>query len=98
MLFSSFGLKTKLKCKTQDRKWLRPRLVSRPSSLSWSNYCIDENLKFDHHMIDIERKISNSVSIISKLRYFMPQKALLHDYYALLHPNFLYGLPVWGST
>ena len=59
---------------------------------------IDENLKFDHHIVrSIEHKISKS-GIISKLRYFMPQKALLHIYFVLVHPHFLYGLPVRGST
>ena len=59
---------------------------------------IDNNLKFDHHIIDIEHKISKGVGIISKLRYFLPQKTLLHVYYALVHPHLLYGLPVWEST
>ena len=47
----------------------------------------DDNLKFDHHIIDIEHKVSKNVGIISKLRCFMPQKALFHVYCALLvHP------------
>ena len=73
-------------------------LISQHTITKYLGIIIDENLKFDHHIADIEHKISKGVGIISKLRYLMSQKVLLHVYYALVHPHLLYGLPAWGST
>ena len=58
----------------------------------------DFKLKFDNHISSITQKISRAVGILSKLRYYMPTCALLKIYYAFVHSQLLYGLPVWGST
>ena len=35
---------------------------------------------------------------MSKLKHYLPQKALLTVYYSLVHTHLLYGLSVWGSA
>ena len=59
---------------------------------------IDFKLKFDNHISSITQKISRAVEILSKLRYYMLTCALLKIYYAFIHSQLRYGLPVWGST
>ena len=61
---------------------VRNSLIPQHTITRYLGVTIDDNLKFDHHIIDIEHKISRGVGIISKLRYFMPQKAQRHVYYA----------------
>ena len=39
-----------------------------------------------------------TIGILSKLRHFLPQSALLKIYYALTHNQLMYGLPIWGSA
>ena len=73
-------------------------LIPQNTTARYLGVTIDDKLKFDYHILNTEHKISKSVGIISKLRHFMLKKALLHVYYALVHPHLLYGLPIWGST
>ena len=59
---------------------------------------IDDNLSFKSHIHYLESKLSRSVGVISKLRFFLPSSALINLYYSLIHSHLLYGLPVWAST
>ena len=43
-------------------------------------------------------KILRTVGIISKIRHYQPETALLKIYYAQIHSHSLYGLISWGST
>ena len=38
------------------------------------------------------------VGIISKIRHYLSETALLKIYYAQIHSHLLYGLIIWGST
>ena len=56
------------------------------------------NLNFDFHISNITYKISRPVGIISKIRYYLPEKALLKTYYGQIHSYLLYDLIIWGFT
>ena len=56
------------------------------------------NLNFDSHISNIAHKISRTVGIISKIRYYLLKKALLKIYYAHIHSYLFYGLIIWVST
>ena len=38
------------------------------------------------------------MGFLSKLKYFLPQDALLKLYYALIHSHLNYGILAWGNT
>ena len=59
---------------------------------------IDPQLNFQAHIRATEQRISRSIGIISKLKYFLLNSALLKLYYAFIYPHLLNGLVVWGST
>ena len=59
---------------------------------------IDDKLNFSEHVKLIEIKVAQSVGILGKLNYYLPQKALLTLYYSIIHPYLLYGLAAWGNT
>ena len=46
---------------------------------------LDAKLTCSDHIKALETKVSRSVGILSKLKYFLPQDALLKLYYALIH-------------
>ena len=58
------------------------------------------NLNFDSHISNIAYKISKTIRIISKIRYYLPEKALLKIYHAGRYiPTFctalLFGNPLF---
>ena len=59
---------------------------------------LDENLTFNYHFCQIRNKISKSLYSLNQAKHFLSAKALKMIYYALIHPHFLYCLPVICST
>jgi len=55
---------------------------------------IDENLTFDYHVKSTLNKISKSLFTLNKVKNSLSTTALKSLYYALIHPYFLYCLPV----
>ena len=55
-------------------------------------------LNFLNHLNMVEHKLSRAVGILYKLKEIFPKDALPKPYYALVHPQSLYGLILWGST
>ena len=61
---------------------------------------IDNKLPFKSHILWLESKISRSVGILARLRYYLLVNTLctLGLYFTLIHSYLLFGLPVWAST
>jgi len=78
--------------------YLGEKQLTRTSSTKFLGVYFDENLTFRQHADYLSKKISKSLGILYKLRYFMPQQALLILYYTLIHPYFSYGIEAWHST
>ena len=72
--------------------------IETPKVTKYLGILIDDNLSFKSHIHYLEPKLSRSVGVISRLRYFLPSSALINLYYSLIHSHLLYGLPVWAST
>ena len=68
------------------------------SSAKYLDVFIDDKLNFQEHIKHLEKKVSRSVGIISKLKNYLPTQALFKLYYTLVHSHLLYGLIVWGNT
>ena len=56
-------------------------------SIKYLGLTIDMNLNFDFHISNIVYEISRTVGIISKIRHYLPETALLKIYYALIHSH-----------
>ena len=80
------------------KTYLNNTLSRQTSAANYLGITIDTDLKFHNHIVLLEHKISRTIGILSKLGHFLPQSALLKIYYALMHSQLMYGLPIWGST
>ena len=80
------------------KTYLKNTLIPQTSATNYLGITIDTDLKFHNHIVLLVHKISRTIGILSKLRQFLPQSALLKIYYALIHSQLMYGLPIWGST
>ena len=72
--------------------------IETPKVTKYLGILIDDKLTFKSHIHHLESKLSQSVGIIARLKYFLPSSALINLYFALIHSHLLYGLPVWAST
>ena len=82
----------------QTNVFLNNISIAQCISIKCLSLTIEMNLNFDFHISNIAYKISRTVRIISKIRHYLPETALLKIYYAQIHSHLLYGLIIWGST
>ena len=59
---------------------------------------LDCKSNFRQQLTSLETKIARAVGILYKLKYLLPESAMLNFYYALVHSNLIYGILVWGNT
>ena len=59
---------------------------------------IDQHLEWKTHVNFIAAKISKSVGLLYKAKYYLPSKSLLTLYYALIYPYLTYCNLIWAST
>ena len=88
--------------KTIDHLNFSVKINSKPieckQSIKFLGVIIDQHLTWKDHIDTIASKISRSIGVISKARYFISQTSLLQLYYSLVYPYLYYGNVVWGST
>jgi len=65
-------------------------IIKSVKSAKYLGVTLDEKLNFMSHIKTLEPKIARSVGILSKLKYYLPESALLKLYYS---SNLNYGLP-----
>ena len=60
---------------------------------------LDEHLTWKPHISQVARKISKSIGVINRARFFLPKPCLKTLCYCLVYPYRLhYCIIVWGST
>ena len=68
------------------------------SSAKYLSVFINDKLNFHEHIKNLEKKVSRSVGILSKLKNYLPTHALFLLYYTFVHSHLLYELIVWGNA
>ena len=59
---------------------------------------IDPKLSFHSHMKHVVKKLSKQLSVIARLRHYVPRGTLLKYYQTYIEPIITYGLLVYGCT
>ena len=74
------------------------RNLERTSQVRFLGVELDENLKFDKHIQMVHSKISKSLGILTKLKYYLPIQVMhtLHD--SFIVPYLTHALEVWGGS
>ena len=72
--------------------------LEQKSYVKYLGLLIDSNLSWKYHIGHITSKISKTVGIIARLRYYVPTSVLLRIYQSLIIPYLSYGIVVWGHA
>ena len=59
---------------------------------------LDEHLTWKPHISQVAHKISKSIGVINRARFFLPKPCLKTLYYCLVYPYLHYCIIVWGSS
>ena len=69
--------------------------IERSASLKFLGVMIDEHLTFKNHVQYISKKISRSVGILNKLKFYLPIEPLKSIYSAFVLPYLNYAIEIW---
>ena len=72
--------------------------LEQKSYVKYLGVLIDSNLSWKYHIGHITSKISKTVGIIARLRYYVPTNVLLTIYQSLIFPYLSYGIVTWGHA
>ena len=72
--------------------------ISVVESVKYLGICLNNKLTFGPHISYLQSKLSRSIGIISKIKFYVPDRVLLLLYFALFHSHITYGLIIWYST
>ena len=72
--------------------------LEQKSYVKYLGLLIDSNLSWKSHIGHITSKISKTVGIIARLRYYVPTSVLLTIYQSLIFPYLSYGIVAWGHA
>ena len=72
--------------------------IIRTTVVKYLGVKLNDSLNFKNHLSTLQSKIARSMSILFRLRQFMPRSVLLMLYYSFVHAHLLYALPIWAST
>jgi hypothetical protein len=59
---------------------------------------MDENLKLNNHVKNVERKICNATGMLWKLKYLLPTDIKKKIYCTLLQTHLSYMISIWGAA
>ena len=72
--------------------------IQEVSTVKYLGVTFDANLTWKNHINELCLKLSKTVGIFSKLRYYVNVDILIMLYYSLIYPFLTYGIQVWGLT
>ena len=77
---------------------IKNQSITQRQSIKFLGVFVDQNLNWKEHIHTISGKISRSIGIISRSRFYLSQRTLFKLYYSLVYPYLYYGNIVWGCT
>ena len=57
-----------------------------------------KNLNFKQHITEMCNKLSKSVGLLHRLKYYLPEEIMKRLYYSLVQPYINYGIETWHGT
>ena len=74
------------------------KAISEKDHVKYLGILIDSTLTWRNHIDNIASKISKSIGLLYKIRYFVDIKIIKTLYYCLVYPYLIYAIEVWGSA
>ena len=77
---------------------LGKQAIEQRDCVKYLGLLIDSKLQFKEHIATINKKISRTIGLMTKLRYYMNQDTFKLIYHGLIHPYLNYGITTWGNS
>ena len=72
--------------------------IQRENCVKFLGVLLDANLSWKYHINELLKKLSRTLGLFYKIRYYVPLEILKQLHYSLFYSFFSYGITVWGLT
>ena len=72
--------------------------LTRVGEAKFLGIVIDENLTWNKQIDNVRKSCARNISVLNKLKHFLPEQALYRLYCSLVLPYLNYGLLLWGNA
>ena len=74
------------------------KAISEKDQVKYLGITIDSTLTWRNHIDNVSTKVSRTIGLLYKIRYFVDIRIIKTLYYSLVYPHLTYGVEVWGSA
>ena len=67
-------------------------------SVQYLGLTLQSDLHWKTHLTSLEKKLSRSIGLLSKIRHYVPKFLLKTIYYSIFNSHLIYGCEVWGQN
>ena len=67
-------------------------------SVKYLGLTLQTDLHWKMHLTSLEKKLSRSIGLLSKIRHYVPKFLLKTIYYSIFNSHLIYGCEVWGQN
>ena len=68
------------------------------SQVRYLGVILQDHLHWDTHLRNLEKKLSLSIGLLSKIRYYVPMHLLRTIYYSIFNSHLIYACEMWGQN
>ena len=72
--------------------------INTSSTVNYLGVLLHENLQWQTHIDSLITKLSRTVGLLSKIRYYVPKYLLRTIYFSIFNTHMIYTCQVWGQN
>ena len=72
--------------------------IKQPSQVRYSGVILQYYLHGDAHLTNLEKKLSRSIGLLSKIRHYVSLHLVRTIYYSIFNSNLIYVCKIWGQN
>ena len=72
--------------------------IKQSSQVQYLGVILQDDLHWDAHLTNLEKKLSRSIGLLSKIRYYAPMHLLRTIYYSIFNSHLIYAYEIWGQN
>ena len=72
--------------------------IKQSSQVRYLGVILQDDMQWDAHITNLEKKLSRSIGLLSKIRYYVPMHLLQTIYYSIFNSHLIYACEIWGQN
>ena len=72
--------------------------IKHSSQVKYLGIILQDDLHWNSHLMKLRKKLSRSIGLLSKVRYYVPKHLLRTIYHLIFNSHLIYACEIWGQN